>query len=52
MQQIHNLKMEEPVYCMIPEENHAEVLNTVWLTPQATYTKGGSFGEKAINNES
>ena len=37
---------------MIPEEQHAEVLNTVWLTPQATYSKGGSFGEKAINNES
>ena len=43
--------MEPPRYSVIPEEDHAEVLSTKWLTPQLTYKAGGHFGNLAIEEE-
>lgn len=35
----------------IPPEQQEELLSTKWLTPQKTYERGGTFGERSLKIE-
>ena len=51
MLQIANLEIVEPSLTSISQEEQEELLSTQWLTPQKTYERGGTFGERSLKEE-